>query len=112
MMSKKLHNTYHISGMKHLRFVLVAAALTLCGGVALAGVKINGSVYGGGNRANVGETEVNVKAGEIVKAVYGGCNSEGTVSGDVTVTVTGGTMPLAMSSLAAVWVSLRWSVVM
>ena len=94
MKSTRLH-TYHIVGMKHLRSVLVAAALALCGGAALAGVKITGSVYGGGNQANVGETEVNIKAGEIVNAVYGGCNSEGTVSGDVTVTLTGGTVGTA-----------------
>ena len=91
MMSNRLH-TYHIAGMEHLRSLLVAAALTLCGSTALAGVKVTGSVYGGGNQANVGETEVNVKAGEIVEAVYGGCNSEGTVSGNAVVTLTGGTV--------------------
>ena len=91
MMSNRLH-TYHIASMEHLRSLLVAAALTLCGSTALAGVKVTGSVYGGGNQANVGETEVNVKAGEIVEAVYGGCNSEGTVSGNAVVTLTGGTV--------------------
>ena len=52
MMSNRLH-TYHIASMEHLRSLLVAAALTLCGSTALAGVKVTGSVYGGGNQANV-----------------------------------------------------------
>ena len=89
------YNMYIKSGRRALRTMFVAAVLLFCGSAAKAGVKITGSVYGGGNQANVGETEVNVKAGEIENAVYGGCNSEGTVSGDAVVTLTGGTVGTA-----------------
>ena len=59
---------------------------------------IIGNVYGGGNEAGVtgnhddAGTQVTINSGEIKYGVYGGCNTSGTVSGNVSVTLTGGTI--------------------
>ena len=45
------------------------------------------SLFGGGNKANVGGATVNVLDGSVSTGVYGGCNEEGTVSGDIAVNV-------------------------
>ena len=51
-----------------------------------------GSVYGGGNMANVeAGTQVTLASGNITEGVYGGCNSSGSV-GAVTVNLNGGTV--------------------
>lgn len=47
-------------------------------------------VYGGGNRANVGSSVVTLTDGLITEGLYGGCNSEGSVTGDITLNVNGG----------------------
>ena len=86
-----IHYIYIKSGRRVLRTMFVAAVLLLCGSAASAGVRITGSVYGGGNQANVGETEVNMKAGEVTGSVYGGGNL-GDVEKDVKVNMTGGTV--------------------
>jgi len=50
-----------------------------------------GDVFGGGNQAGIeAGTQVNIMAGDVKTGVYGGCNIEGTVFGDATVTVSGG----------------------
>ena len=54
-----------------------------------------GNVFGGGNEAgteNTAGTEVNIKAGNVLTGVYGGCNTRGAVNGDTKVSVTGGTI--------------------
>ena len=52
-----------------------------------------GNVYGGGNEADVAaDTQVKIISGEVKTGVYGGCNTSGTVTKDVTVTLTGGTV--------------------
>ena len=49
---------------------------------------VTGNVYGGGNAANVsGDTEVNFVAGAVKTGVYGGCNTKGTVGGDIEVNI-------------------------
>ena len=59
---------------------------------------LNGSIYGGGMGDNStaaavsGGTEVAVAAGTITKSIYGGCNVNGSVTEDITVNVTGGTL--------------------
>ena len=61
---------------------------------------IVGNVYGGGNEAgitgyadnDVAGTQVTIISGEIKYGVYGGCNTSGTVSGNVLVTLDGGTI--------------------
>ena len=64
-------------------------------------VTVNGSyeigdVFGGGNQAGVGGTTlVNVNGGRITDGVYGGCNSSGDVTGDITVNMLGGTPGVA-----------------
>ena len=61
----------------------------------------NGSVtnvYGGGNEASIGSTStVAMTGGAITGGLYGGCNTSGTVSGDVTVTVTDGNIGTSSS---------------
>ena len=55
-----------------------------------------GNVYGGGNEAGIdGNTSVSMTAGNVLTAMYGGCNTSGTVGGTSTVTVTGGTLGTA-----------------
>lgn len=49
------------------------------------------NVYGGGNLAGVTETAtINMTGGNVTTGLYGGCNSEGTVTGNIAVNVTGG----------------------
>lgn len=50
---------------------------------------ITGNVYGGGNAANVtGATSISLTPNSTVNTgVYGGCNTQGNVGGDITVTV-------------------------
>ena len=56
-----------------LRAMVVAAMTLLPGSMATAQVHVNGSVYGGGNLANVGgSVTVNMTAGTVDKDVYGG----------------------------------------
>ena len=50
------------------------------------------TIFGGGNQASVSSAEVNVYDGKVVNGVYGGCNIEGTVSGDIVVNMLGGTL--------------------
>ena len=59
------------------------------------------NVFGGGNVASVGgSTEVNVNNGTVQNGVYGGCNAQGTIGGNTTVTLTGGTVGTAWGSPA------------
>jgi len=60
---------------KHMKRYISLAALLLVGGVATAQVKVDGSVYGGGNLAEVdGSTTVTVNQGgaSVENDVYGG----------------------------------------
>ena len=58
---------------KALRAVFVATMMSLTGSNALAQVRVNGSVYGGGNQADVGgSVTINMTAGTVEKDVYGG----------------------------------------
>ena len=54
---------------------------------------ISGNVFGGGDEAGVnGATTVNMISGSVATGLYGGCNTSGTVSGNITVALTGGTV--------------------
>ena len=77
-----------------LRSFLFLLAMVCYTTTALAGVVIRGSVFGGGNAANVGNTEVNITASTatVQASVYGGCNTQGAVTGNATVNITGGTV--------------------
>ena len=44
---------------------------------------VAGSLFGGGNQASVGNAEVNVIGGSVSTGVYGGCNTSGTVGGNI-----------------------------
>jgi hypothetical protein len=50
------------------------------------------NVYGSGNAAGSGTATINMTAGSVSTGIYGGCNSQGTVTGDVTVDILGGTV--------------------
>ena len=45
------------------------------------------TIFGGGNKAGVNNCEVNIIAGTVATAVYGGCNESGTVTGDIAVNI-------------------------
>ena len=50
--------------------------------------EVTGNVYGGGNAANVaGNTLVNFNSGDVKSGIYGGCNTKGTISGDIAVNI-------------------------
>ena len=52
-----------------------------------------GDVFGGGNAAGVsGTATVTLTSGKVSGGLYGGCNTEGTVGGDITVALNGGTV--------------------
>lgn len=58
---------------------------------------INYKVFGGGNNIadenkGVGGTEVRMEDGNVLGGIYGGCNTDGDVTGDVLVRLTGGTV--------------------
>ena len=54
------------------------------------------NVFGGGMAAGVtGTTTVTIADGTVTTGVYGGCDSEGTVTGNISVSLNGGTIGLA-----------------
>lgn len=53
---------------------------------------VSGNVFGGGNQAGTTNTVVNVYDGTVNTNVYGGCNTSGTVTGDIKVNLLGGTV--------------------
>ena len=64
---------------------------------------VNGSVFGGGNEAGVlyvenestGNSTIVMNGGSVGTGVFGGCNAEGSIAGDVAITLTGGTIGTA-----------------
>ncbi len=58
-------------------------------------------VYGGGNEAGTGGTDVALSGtAMVVRGIYGGCNTSGTVTGDALVTLTGGQVGTSMTNKA------------
>ena len=52
-----------------------------------------GKLFGGGNAAGVSSTaSVTLTSGTVTQGLYGGCNSSGTVGGNITVALNGGTV--------------------
>jgi len=71
-------------------------SLTMAGGSAT-------NLYGGGNEAGVSSTAtVTMTGGAVSTGIYGGCNSNGTVSGAISVNVNGGTVGTDATHLANV----------
>ena len=64
---------------------------------------VTGNVFGGGNEAGIGSAEnvfnttVKMYDGMVMTAIYGGCNTSGTVSGNTLVELVGGTIGSANS---------------
>ena len=50
------------------------------------------NVYGSGNAAGSGTATINMTDGSVSTGIYGGCNSKGTVTGDVLIDILGGTV--------------------
>ncbi len=50
------------------------------------------NIYGGGNAAGVENSAIYMTAGSVSTGIYGGCNSKGTVTGDVLIDILGGTV--------------------
>ena len=103
-------------------FATLLLATSLIGGAAQAQVTVKGNVYGGGNVASVGGNSqvnidqlptstvegkvfgggneagvsgtatVNMNQGLVKDGVYGGCNTDGTITGAVAVNILGGTV--------------------
>lgn len=73
-MNKSYIRNHRLNGLHgfKLAVVFLLAGLMAAGSVS-AGVVVTGNVYGGGNKADVGgSVTVNIKAGTVVKDVYGG----------------------------------------
>ena len=62
--------------------------------VTLTNGTVSGNIYGGGNEAGVGGSTVNINGGAMTagKGIYGGCNTSGTVTGNIAVNINGGTL--------------------
>ncbi len=62
--------------------------------VTLTNGTVSGNIFGGGNEAGVGGSTVNINGGAMTanKGIYGGCNSQGTVTGNIAVNINGGTL--------------------
>ena len=83
-----------------LTFTLLLASLLVSGNTMA--VDVNGTVYGGGNMAGVtGNTTVTLTTGNVAQGVYGGCNSQGTVGGNIAVNINGGTVGTSSSATKA-----------
>ena len=51
------------------------------------------NLFGGGNAAGIsGTATVDITSGKVTTGVYGGCNSEGDVAGNITVNINGGAL--------------------
>ena len=68
--------------------------------VLVDGGTVNSKVFGGGNEAGVlfvenestGNSTIVMNGGSVGTGMYGGCNAEGSIAGDVAITLTGGTI--------------------
>ena len=62
---------------------------------------VKGNVFGGGNEAGVkGNPVINMRdKGTVVTGIYGGCNDDGEVDGDINVNIYGGTMGTSTSAM-------------
>ena len=70
----------------------VLMMILMTGHAAAQGVVVNGSVFGGGNEAEVqGDSKVNMETGTVSENVFGGGNLA-SVKGNVTVIMSGGTV--------------------
>jgi len=88
---------------KHLTHFIIVSSLLLLGLSANAqtqngaGPTITKRVFGGGNEAPVtGNVYIGMSAGSVNgdegRGIYGGCNTTGTVAGNVAIDITGGTI--------------------
>ena len=60
------------------------------------------NLFGGGNQAGVsGTATVSLTSGKVTTGIYGGCNTSGTVGGNIVVTLLGGTVGASGASTKA-----------
>lgn len=67
--------------------------------VTLTNGTVSHSVYGGGNEAGVGGSQVNINGGQVMEGIFGGCNTSGTVTGAIAVNINGGTLGVSGTPL-------------
>ena len=78
--------------MRAKMMLTVLMMILMTGHAAAQGVVVNGSVFGGGNEAEVqGDSKVNMETGTVSENVFGGGNLA-SVKGNVTVIMSGGTV--------------------
>ena len=61
------------------------------------------NIYGGGNAAGVENSAIYMTAGSVSTGIYGGCNSKGTVTGDVQIDILGGTVGTSGSPASGIF---------
>lgn len=97
-------NTTTPCGYSHLGSVFGGGNLASYAGtpvVTLTNGTVSHSVYGGGNEAGVGGSQVNINGGRVMDGVYGGCNTSGTVTGDIAVNINAGTLGVSGTPLTS-----------
>ena len=82
----------------------MASILTACGYTQPSGFPrgyVSGNVFGGGNQAGVtGNPVVNMRDnGTVVSGIYGGCNDNGEIDGNINVNIYGGTLGTSVASM-------------
>ena len=92
-MTRKMRNDITRKLTMRAKMMLTVLMMILMTGHAAAqGVVVNGSVFGGGNEAEVqGDSKVNMETGTVSENVFGGGNLA-SVKGNVTVIMSGGTV--------------------
>ena len=81
-----------------------AAAVTGSTMVIYADSHANSQVnrlFGGGNQANTGGATVTMNSGKVLTGIYGGCNTQGNVSGEIEVNINGGTLGIEGTPMAS-----------
>ena len=81
-----------------------AAAVTGSTTVIYADSHANSQVsrlFGGGNQANAGGATVTMNSGKVLTGIYGGCNTQGNVSGVIEVNINGGTLGIDGTPMAS-----------
>ena len=61
------------------------------------------NIYGGGNAAGVDNSAIYMTAGSVSTGIYGGCNSKGTVTGDVLIDILGGTVGTSLTPASGIF---------
>lgn len=62
------------------------------------------NIFGGGNEAGVtGNATINMLSGKVTTGIYGGCNTEGNIAGNINVTIKGGVLGVSSSDVVNIF---------